>query len=88
MTDKKSWSIFDPLPGSDSFPDLGTGFDKDVISGKTSKEVHKEVFGDISDRGLFNDIFGAPRKPASKKYVDETLESKRLHRPLKNKRDF
>ena len=86
MSNKKPWTIFDPLPDQ-SFPDLGTTPSKDLLSGKTSKDIHKEVFGDLSDRGLYDDIFGNSKK-RSKQYTDETLESKRARRPIKNRRDF
>ena len=49
------------------FPNLHTGFeDDDVISGKTSERISKEVFGDLNDDNLFNDIFGIPKKPKKK----------------------
>jgi hypothetical protein len=48
MTEKKPWTIFDPLPDQ-TFPDLGTAPSKDLLSGKTSKD-------------LFDDIFGVPKK--------------------------
>ena len=86
MSYKKPWSIFDPLPDQ-SFPDLGTAPSKDLLSGKTSKDIHKEVFGDLSDRGLYDDIFGNSKK-RSKQYTDETLASKHARRPIKNRRDF
>ena len=60
MTNKKPWTIFDPLPDQTPFPDLGTAPNKDLLSGKTSED-------------LFDDIFGVPKK----KYVDETLASKK-----------
>ena len=73
MTEKKPWSIFDPLPDQTPFPDLGTAPSKDLLSGKTSREIHREVFGDLNDNSLYDDIFGVPKK----KYVDETLEIKK-----------
>ena len=83
MTSKKPWSIFDPLPDQ-SFPDLGTTPSKELLSGQISKDIHKEVFGDMSDKGLYDDIFGAPKK----RYVDETLVNKKTPRKLKNRRDY
>ena len=73
MTNKKPWTIFDPLPDQTPFPDLGTAPSKDLLSGKTSREIHREVFGDLNDNNLHDDIFGVPKK----KYVDETLEIKK-----------
>ena len=73
MTEKKPWTIFDPLPDQTPFPDLGTAPNKDLLSGKTSREIHREVFGDLNDNSLYDDIFGVPKK----KYVDETLANKR-----------
>ena len=64
MTNKKPWTIFDPLPDQ-SFPDLGTTPSKELISGQTSKEIHKEVFGDMSDKGLYDDIFGISKSTQS-----------------------
>ena len=58
MTEKKPWSIFDPLPDQTPFPDLGTAPSKDLLSGKTSREIHREVFGDLNDNSLHDDIFG------------------------------
>ena len=58
MTEKKPWSIFDPLPDQTPFPDLGTAPSKDLLSGKTSREIHREVFGDLNDNSLYDDIFG------------------------------
>ena len=58
MTNKKPWSIFDPLPDQTPFPDLGTAPSKDLLSGKTSREIHREVFGDLNDNSLHDDIFG------------------------------
>ena len=85
MTNKKPWSIFDPLPDQTPFPDLGTAPSKDLLSGKTSREIHREVFGDLNDNSLHDDIFGVPKK----KYVDETLANKRTSpKKLKNRRDF
>ena len=73
MTNKKPWTIFDPLPDQTPFPDLGTAPSKDLLSGKTSREIHREVFGDLNDNSLHDDIFGVTKK----KYVDETLEIKK-----------
>jgi hypothetical protein len=72
MTHKKPWSIFDPLPDK-PFPDLGTEPSEEMKSGKLSPRIHKEVFGDLNDEGLFDDIFGVPKK----KYVDITLKNKK-----------
>ena len=58
MTEKKPWTIFDPLPDQTPFPDLGTAPSKDLLSGKTSREIHREVFGDLNDNSLYDDIFG------------------------------
>ena len=58
MTEKKPWTIFDPLPDQTPFPDLGTAPNKDLLSGKTSREIHREVFGDLNDNSLHDDIFG------------------------------
>ena len=58
MTNKKPWTIFDPLPDQTPFPDLGTAPSKDLLSGKTSREIHREVFGDLNDNSLHDDIFG------------------------------
>ena len=58
MTEKKPWTIFDPLPDQTPFPDLGTAPSKDLLSGKTSREIHREVFGDLNDNSLHDDIFG------------------------------
>ena len=69
MTNKKPWSIFDPLPGKDI--NLGTGFEEEAVkSGKTSERVHKDVFGDLNDEGLFDDIFGVS-------YDDVTLKNRK-----------
>lgn len=72
MTHKNTNPIFDPIPGNDL--NLHTGLEgEDVISGKTSKRIHKDVFGDLNDEGLFDDIFGVPKK----RFDDITLKNKK-----------
>ena len=58
MTNKKPYNpLFEPV--GPPLPNLGTGLEREeVISGKTSERIHKDVFGELSDKGLFDDIFG------------------------------
>jgi len=65
--------LFEPIPGNDL--NLHTGLESDdVLTGKTSEKIHKEVFGDLSDKNLMEDIFGTtPRK----RYEDITLKDRK-----------
>jgi len=71
--------LFEPIPGNDL--NLHTGLESDdVLTGKTSEKIHKEVFGELSDKDLFSDIFGVPKK---KHYVDVTLAERKHQKPRK-----
>ena len=76
MNKKPYNPLTEPLPGPD-FPDLGTLPSRDLISGKTSKQIHDDVFGSSNETNLFDDIFGVPKK---KHGTDVTLEDARKRR--------
>ena len=56
MTHKHYNPLFEPLPNQ-TFPHLGSELDEDTVSGKTSEKIHREVFGNLNDKELYEDIF-------------------------------
>ena len=83
MNKKPYNPLTEPLPGPD-FPDLGTAPSRDLISGKTSRQIHDDVFGDTNENGLYNDIFGIPRK----RHIDVTREDADKRRNRKIHKDI
>ena len=79
---KKSYNpLFEPIPGNDL--NLHTGLEQeDVVKGKTSERIHKEVFGELSDEHLMNDIFGISKK---QHFEDVTLSEQKKRQPKRRK---
>jgi hypothetical protein len=74
MSNKKLYNpLFEPLPDQ-SFPILGTEPTEELRTGRTGPNIHKEVFGDLSDRELFSDIFGLKLASRSQREIDITLK--------------